>query len=141
MSDDERFRRRVDPRREPDYREERTSSNDLVFEQMREFLVEHNRLREDGITLRALNRQLTEHTEADERRHKELDDRTREIAERAAEHTGRLQLAPPPVIIGSTSSKRHSKPFLAGFFDEPKRVMALFGALTVLAHALLKLLH
>jgi hypothetical protein len=161
MPDDTRWRR--DPRREPEeHRSERVSSNDLLLEEMRQFLESRRRDIEDGITIRALNRQMTEHTEADETRHKELDARLRdwykeldarlrELGEANAKHTGqmetgRFQLPPPgqvPIIISSNGgkSKRPSHPFLAGMFDDPKRIVALIGALTVLAHALLRLLH
>jgi len=160
MPDEPRWRR--DPRREPEeHRPERTSSNDLLLEEMRQFLESRRRDIEDGITLRALNRQLSEHTEADEKRHKELDDRLRDwykelddrvrlIAEANAKHSGQIEtgswkLPPPgqvPIIISNgAKSKRPSHPLLAGMFDDPKRVAALIGAATLLAHALLRLLH
>ncbi len=134
-----------------------SSSNDLLLEILREMVAERGRDQADGITLRALNRQLSDHLVADEKRHrdlegeveerhKDLETRVRAVEQTAAEHkgqmdTGRFVLPPiptPPIIIPSVRSKRPSMPWL----DVVKKPagLILLALATVLAHMILRLM-
>jgi hypothetical protein len=126
------------------------SSNDLILEQLRELLEERRRDFGDGINLRALNRQLAEHTIADEKRHDAIDERIREVEQDVSrvqgEATGRFNIPPPPhtvamPIVTPLRSKRPSTPpWLARVTEKPMTII-LVALATVLIHALLKLLH
>jgi DNA-binding transcriptional MerR regulator len=124
------------------------SSNDLVLEQLRELLEERRRDSADGINLRALNRQLTEHSNYDEKRHGEIEERIREVEQTLArvqgEATGRFHI-PPPVVSTNNNGSRNSRrpstpPWIAEVTKKPAMII-LIALATVLAHALLKLLH
>jgi hypothetical protein len=127
------------------------SSHDLLLEILRDHLATDATDRNDGLTLRALNRRMTEHGDFDEKRHSEFDKRIRELETKAAKaegqiDTGRFLLPPPgqlPTVTVNTGvrSKRPSHPILAGLVENPKAIIGLIALLTVLAHAVLKLLH
>jgi hypothetical protein len=127
---------------------DRSSSNDLVLEQIRELLEERRRDTFDGINLRALNRQLSEHSVYDEKRHGEIEARIREVEQNVAhmkgEATGRFNIPPvalPIITPMSSRSKRPSTPpWLARVTEKPATII-LVALATVLIHALLKLLH
>jgi hypothetical protein len=127
------------------------SSNDLLLELLREMVQERAADRNDGLSLRALNRRITEHADFDERRHGDFDDRVRVLERLVAKtegqmDTGRYLLPSPgqlPTVTVNTGarSKRPSHPILAGLIENPKAILTLIALLTVLAHAVLKLLH
>lgn len=142
---------------------DRNSSNDLVLEQLRELLDERRRDSTDGISLRGLNRQMAEHAAfaekrhaehaaADEKRHDEIDDRIREVEQNLArtqgEATGRFNVVPPHTVVippmssnGSRNSRRPSTPPWIVEVTKKPAMIILIALATVLAHALLKLLH
>jgi len=136
---------------------DRSSSNDLVLEQIRELLEERRRDTFDGINLRALNRQLSEHgafaekrhnehLSADERRHDAIDERIREleqaISRAQGEATGRFNIPPValPIVTPLRSKRPSTPPWLARVTEKPATII-LVALATVLIHALLKLLH
>jgi DNA-binding transcriptional MerR regulator len=132
---------------------DRNSSNDLILEQIRELLEERRRDSMDGINLRALNRQLSEHTIADEKRHDAIDERIREVEQTISrvqgEATGRFNIAPVHTVVvppmsanGNRNSRRPSTspPWIVEVTKKPAMII-LIALATVLAHALLKLLH
>ena len=123
-------------------------------------VAERGQDQNDGITLRGLNRQLTEHTIADEQRHRDIETRLREDLDKRLRvvevhamveekmQTGRFNLQPPqvlpPVTVnfdrGDTGrSKRPSIPTIAKVLTDPKAITALIGAATILGHVLVKL--
>ena len=127
-----------------------TSSNDLLLELMRESLAERARDLNDGLSVRSLSRRVEEHAAFDEKRHGEMEGRIRDLEKHVARSegvdTGRFQLPPPQqlpavaVNLKTTSSKRPSA-FIGAVAKDPKTLMALIGLLTVLAHAILRLLR
>jgi hypothetical protein len=124
------------------------SSNELLLEVLREMASERATDRNDGLTVRSLNRRLDEHSIHDEKKHEALEGRIRSLETAAAFHegatdTGRFPAVAPVAINlnGGPRSKRPSgHPVLKGLMENPKAVLALIGALTVLAHAILKFL-
>jgi hypothetical protein len=113
----------------------------------------------DGITLRALNRQLAEHTIADEQRHRDIEARLRDDFDKRLRmveahaafeekmQTGRFnapiqQLPPVTVNFDPTGgrSKRPSIPVIAKVLADPKAMTAIIGGLSLLGHVLLRLL-
>ncbi len=130
---------------------DRSSSNDLVLEQLRELLKERSRDSMDGINLRALNRQLSDHTIADEKRHDAIDERIREVEQTVSrvqgEATGRFNVVPPHTVVippmssnGRNSRRPSTPPWIVEVTKKPAMII-LIALATVLAHALLKLLH
>jgi hypothetical protein len=127
----------------------RTSSNDLVLEQLREMLAEWQRDRADGNTIRASIRRLDDHAIADEKRHEAFDVRIRELEEKAARNegalgTGTFRLPPLPVPPAfppaAIASKRPSKPSWLAEVTKKPALIVLLALATVLAHAILRLL-
>jgi hypothetical protein len=127
------------------------SSHDLLIGMIKEIIDERTRDYRDGLSLRALNQRLTEHAAFDEKRHGELETRIRDLEQKAAKQegqidTGRFLLPPPgqlPVVTINAGgrSKRPSHPILSGLIENPKAVMTLIALVTVLAHAILRLLR
>ena len=128
----------------------RDSSAELIFEMMREIIDERNRDYRDGLSLRALNQRLTEHAAFDEKRHGEIEMRIREVERASAKQegvmdTGRFQLGPggiPPIAINfDKPSKRPSHHSALKALSDPRTIAALIGAVSLLGHLILKLLH
>lgn len=63
---------------------DRHSSNELLFELVREFLTEHGRDTADGITLRGLDRKFNDHLGAEERMRDRFDQRLLELEKAVA---------------------------------------------------------
>ena len=129
----------------------RDSSAELIFEMMREIIDERNRDYRDGLSLRALNQRLTEHAAFDEKRHVELEVRLRDLERTTAKQegvmdTGRFQLPQlPPVAINVGGDKGHSKRpshhSALKALSDPRTIAAIIGAVSLLGHAVLRLLH
>lgn len=135
----------------PTQNDRQGSSNDLLFELLREMIEERSRDQRDGITIRALNRQLSEHSEVDDRRLREFDGRLRDLEKSAAKaegaiDTGRWQLPPaqlPPTQINIDSrSKRSDRPsIVVAALKQPQVIAGIIAGATLVAHLLLRLLH
>ena len=125
----------------------RDSSAELIFEMMREIIDERNRDYRDGLSLRALNQRLTEHAAFDEKRHGEIEMRIREVERASAKQegvmdTGRFNLPAQPIAINfDKASKRPSHHSALKALSDPRTIAAIIGAMSLLGHAILKLLH
>jgi hypothetical protein len=101
---------------------DRNSSNELLTEMLRELLAERGRDVNDGLTLRALDRRLTDHSSHDDRMWDRIDDRLRKVEQEAARGAARDDMNIPtpaafpvaPIAInmggGNPKSKRPSLP-------------------------------
>jgi hypothetical protein len=91
---------------------ERTSSHDLLLEQLGELIRDRQRDLSDGLTLRSLQRRLEEHSAFDKQEFDKFEERLREVEQRTAAHTamdtGRYQI--PPTTINLEQPKHSHRP-------------------------------
>lgn len=127
------------------------SSNDLLLEMLREFLRERSQDAREGITLRSVNRQITQHVDGDDRRHLEIETRLRDLERLTAKtegvmDTGRFHVPPVGSVnisgVGDNRKSRSDRPsIVVAALKQPAIVSTLIGAATLVAHLLLRLLH
>jgi hypothetical protein len=126
----------------------RDSSNELLTEMLRELLAERGRDQNDGLTLRALDRRLTDHSSHDDRMWDRIDDRLRAVENEAARGSARDDMAPgtpaafPPMVMPinfgapSVKSKRPSIPALLRVAAKPAIHWLGVVAIVVASHLL-----
>ena len=99
---------------------DRNSSNELVWELMREVLQERGKELSEGLSLRGLDRRLVDHTGQDDRRFDRLEERLRTLEQgqsRMQGHEDRSNLTPAaftpfgvPINMGSPPAVRSKRP-------------------------------
>ena len=113
---------------------ERSSSNDLLLEQLQELLRDRQRDQADGLTLRAVARMAEKHSEEDRRLHDELEKRVRDLETgRVEPATGRFQIPPYPQIVLPVDRKS-KRPSLPPWLS-PKSPIVQWAAIGLLALA------
>ena len=143
------------------------TGNDLLLDLVREYMAERARDQADGLSLRSLDRILTEHIATDDARHRELasqirsdiEQRLREVEHHVARsdgmETGRFRFvdseriplqAPVTVNVNGTNSGNgrktsHSVPFLTRAFASPRGIAFIISGISVVCHLILHLLH
>jgi hypothetical protein len=99
---------------------DRNSSNELVWELMREVLQERGKELSEGLSLRSLDRRLVDHTGQDDRRFDRLESRLRELEQGLARTQGHedrnmtpamgFQPLGIPINMGSPPAMRSKRP-------------------------------
>lgn len=124
---------------------DRNSSNELVFELVREMLAERGKDLSEGLTLRSLERRLAERNAQDDRRFDRLEERLRELEQGQARTQGHEDrtLTPAaaftpfqmPVNFGAPPAVRSKRPSLPAWAKTAVKPLAHWVGMVLIAVA------
>jgi hypothetical protein len=123
---------------------DRNSSNELVFELMREMLAERGKDLSEGLTLRSLDRRLSDRLGQDDRRFDRLEERLRALEQSQARTQGHEDRMTPaaafspfgiPVHMGAPPPMRSKRPSLPAWAKAAVKPAAHWAGMVLIAVA------
>jgi hypothetical protein len=121
--------------------ERRSSSNDLILEQIRQLLDDQQRDLRDGLTLRSLDKRLDEHLKFDAKEFEAIAEQILSMRERLARIDGRADAMDtgsfhvPPVAINVDAGPKTKRPSMPPWLKAAAKPLSHWFGVVVIAAA------